>query len=799
MKEKTALEVFFIGFLCLLACNTTLCQTREKTKIEVIGDKDSLESFIKKTDIIKYPIKDTIKLKHSPNAIYNLDDFIKEDFVMLFQEPEQATLIFNNYEFKKSINYNMIYERLVFKEGENDYSTIDYSPPPDSIHVKGKSFILTKKGAILERIQPSSTNYYISYESVCIYKRGDDPEGFTDIKSKFPTGSVTMLYESKKESEITTIICEAKPVLYFFNGKRFKKVIDEKKFLSTLDEIKQIKASLYLKSNHISFNNVDDLYSFVGHIFGEYSPPVKESSLVERVIVQDPKPIIPKEIELNVAKKDSILKHELNKYMGKMLTNNQISENVETTVVTSVVQEKNELGEEELNLQIEYGYRVIKASIENQTDDYPAGKYRLVNSNAAKITCQILKQTLENDLQEFLLPDTRVSIKITGSTDGTPISNSIPYDDAFGDINGISYFVNNNLENVTITQETGITTNQQLAFLRTYGVRQFIETFVEPLQFTKNTFSHYAVVHNELGAEYRRITVKFTIHNAFDNQKPDIPKQLEIESIPSVSDVDVNIPQSMESFPNKFAIIIGNEDYSSRQSGLGSESNVAFAVRDAEVFKSYCIKTLGLEERNVFMVTNATSAEMNQKIDLVTQIVQRIGNVTDLYFYYAGHGFPDEVTREPYLMPVDVSASYLQAAVKLSDVYKKLSESEAERVTVFLDACFSGGGREAGLLAARAVKVRPKEEVIKGNLVVFSATSDDQSALPFKEKKHGMFTYFLLKKLQQTNGDIDYGSLDAYLSKFVSVESLRVNSKAQDPKTSVSFDARDVWKEWKFK
>jgi len=451
-------------------------------------------------------------------------------------------------------------------------------------------------------------------------------------------------------------------------------------------------------------------------------------------------------------------------------------------------------------LHVEYGYRVIKAAIDNQTDDYPAGKYGLINSNAAKITCQILKQTLENDLEEFLLPDTRVSIRITGSTDGTPISSTIPYDDDFGDIKGYNYFVNNSLENITVTQKSGINSNQQLAFLRTYGVRQFIETFVEPLKFTKNTYSHYAVIHKELGAQYRRITVHFTIHNAFDvNKYSPTPKPQEIESVSSVSDVDVNIPQSTKTYPNKFALIIGNEDYSARQSGLNSESNVAFAVKDAEVFKKYCIETLGFEERNVFLITNATSAEMNQKIDLVTQIINRIGNVTDLFFYYAGHGFPDELTREPYLMPVNVSASYLPAAVKLSDVYKKLSMSGAEKVTVFLDACFSGGGREVGLLAARAVKVRPKEEVIAGNLVVFSATSNDQSALPFKDTKHGMFTYYLLKQLQETGGEVDYGTLDAYIFKNVSIESLRVNSKAQDPKTSFSHDAEDYWKTWKFR
>jgi hypothetical protein len=84
-------------------------------------------------------------------------------------------------------------------------------------------------------------------------------------------------------------------------------------------------------------------------------------------------------------------------------------------------------------------------------------------------------------------------------------------------------------------------------------------------------------------------------------------------------------------------------------------------------------------------------------------------------------------------------------------------------------------------------------------MVVFAATSEDQSALPYKAKQHGMFSYFLFKKLQETKGDVTYGDLEKYLRDKVSIESLRVNSKAQDPKASVSFDAENVWENWKMR
>ena len=273
---------------------------------------------------------------------------------------------------------------------------------------------------------------------------------------------------------------------------------------------------------------------------------------------------------------------------------------------------------------------------------------------------------------------------------------------------------------------------------------------------------------------------------------------VDIQVASLTAEVDKNIPQNAIKYPNRYALIIGNEDYSSSQQGLNSEVNVAFATNDAKIFKEYAINTLGIEEKNCFLLINATAGQMSQKIELITQILSRLPD-GELIFYYAGHGFPDETTKIPYLMPVDVSANNLQSAIKLTDIYNKFSQCNAKRITLFLDACFTGGGREQGLLAARGVKIKPKHEAISGNMVVYSATSEDQSALPYKERQHGMFTYFLLKKIQDSKGDLSYSDLDKYIRENVSIESLKVNGKAQDPKVNVSIDAQNTWETWKIK
>lgn len=270
----------------------------------------------------------------------------------------------------------------------------------------------------------------------------------------------------------------------------------------------------------------------------------------------------------------------------------------------------------------------------------------------------------------------------------------------------------------------------------------------------------------------------------------------DIEIASLTSDVDKNIPVIAKKNPYRYALIIGNEDYSRYQRGIESEANVKFARNDATIFRDYAQKVFGVDEKNVFFLTDATAGEMEQKIDLISKLAAKTAENAEIIFFYAGHGLPDEVTKEPYLIPVDISGTNISSAVKIADIYKKFAETGAQRITIFLDACFSGGGREAGLLAARSVKVKPKEELISGNMVVFSASTGEQSSLPYIEKQHGIFTYFLLKKLQESKGNITYGKLADYVKSQVSIESLRVNNKEQDPTVQVSIGVMDGWENW---
>lgn len=131
-------------------------------------------------------------------------------------------------------------------------------------------------------------------------------------------------------------------------------------------------------------------------------------------------------------------------------------------------------------------------------------------------------------------------------------------------------------------------------------------------------------------------------------------------------------------------------------------------------------------------------------------------------------------------------------------MYQKLTEYPCQRVTVFLDACFSGGARNKELLAMKGMKVIPREDVFDDNMVVFTSSSGEESSGVYREKQHGYFTWFILKKLQETKGELTYLDMKNYLISNVLRETTLI-SKPQTPQVLVSPSVQIEWERWQFK
>jgi gliding motility-associated-like protein len=309
---------------------------------------------------------------------------------------------------------------------------------------------------------------------------------------------------------------------------------------------------------------------------------------------------------------------------------------------------------------------------------------------------------------------------------------------------------------------------------------------------SKNTTTYSLT---KIDYKFDDIQVNVEDKNTTNNNK--IQKSSSIITV-GKSDVDFNIPAFLPSKTNTYALIIGNEDYSSFQTELNVEVNVDFAINDAKMFKEYCNKTLGIPEKQIKILTNATSGQMNQGISWLNNLAKIDNGNAELIFYYSGHGLPDEETKESYLMPVDISGSNVNQAIKLANIYNRLNEYPSKKVLVLLDACFSGGARNQGLISMKGVKIKPKENMVTGNMIVISSSSGEESSGVYRDKQHGFMTYFLLKKIQESKGDISYKELADYIIENVKKETA-LNGKNQTPQLNYSPNIENSWTNWKIK
>ena len=255
------------------------------------------------------------------------------------------------------------------------------------------------------------------------------------------------------------------------------------------------------------------------------------------------------------------------------------------------------------------------------------------------------------------------------------------------------------------------------------------------------------------------------------------------------SDVDTRIAVNDQSDPNTFVLVISNENYK-------YEQPVPFALNDDGTFKLYCEKTLGVPAKNIHYVGDATLNDIRMQLQWLSKVMKAYSGEARAIIYYSGHGMPSEDGRHAYLLPIDGNSSLAGSGLSTADLYKQLGDMPSRTTMVFLDACFSGARRDGQILASsRGVAIKAKEEPVSGNMVVFSAAQGDETAYPYKEKQHGLFTYFILEQLQSQGGNISLGDLADNVIKQVGRTSIVENNKSQTPTVTVSPTAQD-WRKW---
>lgn len=317
-------------------------------------------------------------------------------------------------------------------------------------------------------------------------------------------------------------------------------------------------------------------------------------------------------------------------------------------------------------------------------------------------------------------------------------------------------------------------------------------TFSTPAGKIYNYSNQLALAYNETKVDANFVLVDDnTLANSDPNAKKAKIEQTEV--VVGVSDVDINIPKSRRVNDNTFAVIIANEKYT-------LVPQVPMAGNDGRVFAEYCEKTLGLPKENILLYPEATFGKMIRAMKDIKEIAEAYNKIR-VIFFYAGHGVPNESSHDAFLLPIDADGKQTEVCYPLKRLYSELAALGTESVVVFIDACFSGatGDGKSLMASARAVEIETNEEEVNGNMVIFSATTSGQTAYPYKEHNHGLFTYFLLKKLQDSKGNTTLGDLSSYIIDNVKQKSVLINHKIQTPTVTPSANLTDHWQKMKLK
>ena len=664
-----------------------------------------------------------------------------------------------------------------------------------------------------------------------IKKFEPDYKKYTDKKLENLKNQFYKIKENELESEFLKRTSSERSSKYFdmIRQNIIDSIAQTKKIETTLIEEKNDSIRITIKPfKSISVLNKDNLYtSFLKLTNVNFKINKLNSFDIKNFTLLDQSngknisynPILDKKLELarkeeekknaiiaqKISRQELSLKNELTKLVSNLQMEGKINE-VDLSVDSKLVKEKDSTGTDELNLKIAFLSRGVKAEAGANTSDYGPGKYNLFDSPSAKTLIQFFLKSTEAKLYQYLENGNRVTFRITGSTDKSKVNSTLPYEDEYGSFKNFPYFYQGSLEGMTLNKEKGINSNSQLGFLRTIAVKNFIEKNTDLFDLTRNKFILYSEESDQLGPQYRKVKIEMTIHN--------INKLMSLEQTSNkvLSDVDIEIPSSNNKIEG-YALVIGNEDYASYQSELSTNQNVPFANRDAESFKNYLQKMYNMPSENIELVIDGTLAEMRDKISKFKKLIE-INNELDLgnqfVFYYSGHGMPSETSNDPFIMPVDVSGYTVDEAISLNKLLKDFGGEGNTKVTLVIDACFSGASRSPEPLikvkgvGSKKLRDRVKKKTssksyfnyylpvssvnveyinpnIGKNMLLISSSSGEETSLTYDDKQHGLFTYFLLKFLKSSKGEILIKDLFNKLKKEVSIQSIMKFNKRQTP------------------
>lgn len=213
------------------------------------------------------------------------------------------------------------------------------------------------------------------------------------------------------------------------------------------------------------------------------------------------------------SREDMVLKDIKDRIMEDAINKKLLSDYTKINVDTHIEQAVNASGERIRNYHVDFAYQVDPQG--SATEDFAPGKFKTPDSHAAMSMLQIIRQAFSSEFASYLVPGKELTVKITGSADALPISGSIAYDNSYGEFVDEPCNVNGSLTTLTVTPAKGMTTNEQLAFMRAIGVQHEINSNMPELKDMKVSYDYDIEVAKEKGGQFRRIGVSLIFVDAF--------------------------------------------------------------------------------------------------------------------------------------------------------------------------------------------------------------------------------------------------------------------------------------------
>lgn len=201
------------------------------------------------------------------------------------------------------------------------------------------------------------------------------------------------------------------------------------------------------------------------------------------------------------------------KVMDEAKKMNVISDHTQIAVDSKVVPEYDANGEKILNYQVSVTYTVDPEF--SAQEDFGPGKYHINESGAASSMLNIVKEAFEGEFKQYLKPGKKIKVRLLGAADATPIMRGIPYDGAYGEYEEEPVRIDNRLSTITVTTKNGIKENEQLAFVRALGVKDYLNRNIAGFKDMDTDYVYEVNVSKDKGSQHRRITLELTFIDAY--------------------------------------------------------------------------------------------------------------------------------------------------------------------------------------------------------------------------------------------------------------------------------------------